>query len=504
MARRGELVTNAAPQDRYAPSDGLEPMPDYDDAADDAYEAAIAFHRGVTAELQKLKIRQAAKDALRAEQVGEITIPELVRLDDFLARPIDPITHRIDGLWPIGGRVVLAAQWKAGKTTLRDNVIRSLVDGHTFLGVHHVAPLPGPVILLDFELDEQTLQRWLADQGYKHPERVHVISMKGRVSTFNILDEKLRARWVETLAVAGPATIIIDCLRPILDALGLDENREVGRFLGPLDELVAACGAREILLVHHMGHGSERSRGDSRLRDWPDAEWRLVRDKDDDDPTMDNPAGPRYFSAYGRDVDHPQTELTYDPQTRHLTIGADAGTRKASGERRIQTKVMDAILSVVTNQPGINKRALRAACSEHGGWRGSAIDAAAEHLQTEGRIRVVKVGQTHLHYPDNTNRVPRVPRVPDTADTVMSGDLRSSPGHAPFTPPEKPSENPDTDTVPLPFNPATGANPPAPTICAICNTRKTLPGRGICNNCADLPTIHALTPPTTITKTTKG
>lgn len=457
--------------------------PEEQEAADDAYEAAINFHRDVNTELHKLKIRQAAKDALRAEQVGDVVIPPLTRLDDFLARPIDPITHRIDGLWPIGGRVMLAAQWKAGKTTLRDNTIRSLVDGHTFLGVHHVTPLDGPVVLLDFELDEQTLQRWLADQGFKHQDRIHVIPMKGHASAFNILDEKLRARWAETLSIVEPSTIVVDCLRPILDAIGLDENHEAGRFLVALDELVAACGARETFLVHHMGHGAERSRGDSRLRDWPDAEWRLVRDKDEDDDSMDNPAGPRYFSAYGRDVDHPQTELTFDQETRHLTIGENAENRKNAGERRMQTKVMDAILSVISGQPGINKRSLRAGCAEHGGWRGSAIDAAADQLEADGLIRVVKVGQTHLHYLENTDRVPRVPRVPDTPDTVMSRDPVGGPDTHRSHPPEQTPKTQDPDTVHLPFDPATGSNPP-PQLCAICHTQPAPPGRGICQSCA--------------------
>jgi hypothetical protein len=62
-----------------------------------------------------------------------------------------------------------------------------------------------------------------------------------------------------------------------------------------------------------MGHANERARGDSRLRDWPDVEWRLVR-RDDD------PASARFITAYGRDVDVPESQLIYDHGTRHLTI----------------------------------------------------------------------------------------------------------------------------------------------------------------------------------------
>jgi AAA domain len=464
----------------YASGDGYEPMPDYNDAADDEWERKKRFIDHVDAAADKLRINKAAKDVIRAEEVGEVIIPELTRLDDFLAEPIDPITHRIDGLWPIGGRVVLAAQWKAGKTTLRDNVIRSLVDGHTFLGVHHVAPLPGPVILLDFELDRKTLQRWLRDQGYEHQKRIYVLPMKGRVGAFNILDERLRSRWVDLFSVIQPATIMVDCLRPILDALHLDENHEVGQFLGPLDDLVGACGATETFLVHHMGHGAERSRGDSRLRDWPDAEWNLVRDKDDEDPTIDNPAGARYFSAYGRDVDHPQTELTYDPETRHLTIGIDAGTRKGAVSRRTIGLATEAILAVLADQPGLNKRALRMACKEHGATHNPAIDEAAQHLEKEGLIRVVKVGQTHLHYLADPQLTPLVPTVPSRAQGT-AGERAQIPlgfGRTDHTLTRAPDEKLGTVN--------TESTKPPGELCSICHTREVLPGRGLCQEHAGL------------------
>jgi hypothetical protein len=72
-----------------------------------------------------------------------------------------------------------------------------------------------------------------------------------------------------------------------------------------------------------MGHSGERARGASRLRDWPDVEWRLVREKTENGDV--DPAAPRYFSAYGRDVDVPESRLVFDPATRHLTL--EGGSR---------------------------------------------------------------------------------------------------------------------------------------------------------------------------------
>jgi hypothetical protein len=72
-------------------------------------------------------------------------------------------------------------------------------------------------------------------------------------------------------------------------------------------------------LVQHMGHANERARGDSRLLDWPDVGWKLVRENDD-------PSSPRYFSAYGRDVDIHEGRLGFDPVTRRLTYAAGSRT----------------------------------------------------------------------------------------------------------------------------------------------------------------------------------
>src|SRR5262249_17761281 len=129
-------------------------------------------------------------------------------------------------------------------------------------------------------------------------------------------------------------------LRPILDALGLDESHEAGRWLVGFDALLRDAGIPEACVVHHMGHNGERSRGDSRLRDWPDVEWRLLRQDADDD------ASARYIAAYGRDVDVPEQQLSYDRTTRRLTI--------AGGSRRhVRTEgALQAVIDVISTTAG--------------------------------------------------------------------------------------------------------------------------------------------------------
>ena len=126
---------------------------------------------------------------------------------------------------------------------------------------------------------------------------------------------------------------------PILDALGVDENHETGLFFGPLDALLQEAGIRECALVHHMGHANERSRGDSRILDWPDVTWTLVRDTED-------PASARFFKAFGRGVDVPEMKLEYNPNTHRLAV--------EGSESRADAKVkaaLAAICRVLTDAP---------------------------------------------------------------------------------------------------------------------------------------------------------
>ncbi len=97
--------------------------------------------------------------------------------------------------------------------------------------------------------------------------------------------------------------MVLDCLRPVLDALGLNEHSETGRLLEAMDfTLLAAADISELVLIHHMGHEGESEHVATRdSLDWPDATWTQVRQKPEpgEDP---DPAAPRFFKwEHGRD-----------------------------------------------------------------------------------------------------------------------------------------------------------------------------------------------------------
>ena len=118
---------------------------------------------------------------------GAARLPQPVRLDELLAEPDEEVAYRVARLWRADGRVILAAQRKAGKTTLTGNLLRCLADGDAFLDRYDVTPPDGAVFHFDTEMSRQMLKRWLRDQGIRRADRIHVELLRGRVSTFDIL-----------------------------------------------------------------------------------------------------------------------------------------------------------------------------------------------------------------------------------------------------------------------------------------------------------------------------
>lgn len=341
-----------------------------------AMDAAAEFARDVEREAHRIRVREAARDHVGAEQAGVVELPALTRLDAFLDVPDEEVTHRVAGLWPTGGRVVLSAVHKAGKTTNVGNLSRSLVDDEPYLDAHPVVPVRR-LVLIDNELDERMLRRWLRDQGIQNVGAVDLVALRGRLSTFNILDPATRARWAEHIGAAD--VLIFDCLRPALDALGLSEDKEAGRFLEALDELTAAAGISETLVVHHMGHSGERSRGDSRILDWPDAVWKLVKDAEDEDEAT---ARQVYFTAYGRDVDQPERLLAYDHGTRRLSIAG--GTRRDTRSAPAREAIVELL---TTSAEPLSGRKIEDVVTEQGHAR-DRVRSALKSLRHDGTVSV--------------------------------------------------------------------------------------------------------------------
>jgi hypothetical protein len=191
--------------------------------------------------LEQERAKREARRRLNAEG-HDAAPPAIDTLRARLAIPREFIPPRIQNWQPQQSRVMLAAQFKAGKTTLVGNVIRSLVDGDLFLGRDDVTPIEGTVVDIDCEMGESQALDWLSAQGIRQDDRVVPVFLRGRVASFNILDDTIRAAWAQRIRDAGGTYVILDPIRPILDALGLDEHTEAGRFLVAFDALLKEAG----------------------------------------------------------------------------------------------------------------------------------------------------------------------------------------------------------------------------------------------------------------------
>jgi hypothetical protein len=319
------LVPRDTPRDipRDIPQDDNDDPPDFDP---DEYD--------VQERVRTLRIIREAKRRLDGEDNPPTQPPAVKPLKVLLDEPDTTSQFRIAGLMPMGGRIICAAQFKAGKTTLGGNLVRSLVDGHPFLGQFEVLHKASAVTVIDTEMSPNLTRRWLRDQNITNVDAVvDVISLRGQVTAFDIFDRAARQKWAERLSALGCDYLILDCLRPILDAFGLDENRDFGRFAVAFDALLNEAGIGDATVFDHMGHNGERARGDSRKQDWADAIWAINRARNTDG--TDDPTGLRYFTALGRDVNIPEGQLVLDVDTRHLTLAGGSRTAlRNDGARR--------------------------------------------------------------------------------------------------------------------------------------------------------------------------
>jgi hypothetical protein len=364
------------------PDDAPPPPPDtwepHRPTPDVAALKTKSHEQKVLERLAVFRVDRDAKRLLDAEERPPFVLPSLCTLRERLARERIDNRWRIEGWLPVDARVTLVAQFKAGKTTLVGNLLRSLLDGDPWLGSAAVLPIDGFAVLIDTEMAESQLDDWYRDQRIVHDNQVVPLALRGKLTSFNLLDATVRSAWADHLRTLGTKYLILDCLRPVMDALGLDEQHDAGRLLVAFDLLLAEAGIREAAVVHHMGHGAERARGDSRLRDWPDVEWQLFRRSDD-------PSSARYIRAFGRDVNVPESAVAFNDAFRHLTLTGGGSRRETAVE-----DALSALLSVLegASQP-MSGRSLQAAL-EHGDHPREAIRGALKHGIHTGAILVAK------------------------------------------------------------------------------------------------------------------
>jgi hypothetical protein len=290
---------------------------------------------------------------------------------------------------PVGSNLLITAAFKAGKTTLVNNMIASLVDVRPFLNHFKVERDDRTIALLNYEMDASMLARWLRDTGIVAAQRLSVINLRGYnypLHQPNVLDHLTR-----TLTPLGITTIVIDPFARALGSLSENDNSDVKTFTDAIDELKARVGATESVLVAHTGRmqheiGAERARGATRLDDWADG--RIIITKDEE--------GQRYFRATGRDVEVEEAPLTFDPLMRTLTLSDGEGrkARRSNGPAVTLGALQNLIVGQVERTPGTGSGEVKARLrSDRVSFRDELFNAALSGLVSAQRLVQIDQGK---------------------------------------------------------------------------------------------------------------
>lgn len=286
-----------------------------------------------------LKARAEAERRIRAEERIAETPPGET-LTEMLAEGVPDIDWEIEGFLERESNAVLYAPGKTGKTTLLYNMIRSFLDQERFLDLLHVTPRQRKVLYIQPEMSRTKTLRQLNAAGIQNTDALLVWSTAGTNANFDLMDPE-RLKWmISEWKGKGITDVILDGLRPMLDATGISENDDAGRFLDRMNVFRAEIGAANLIIVHHAGKDGT-ARGSSKILDWGDANYKMSIDPDNESI--------RLLETGGRDIDFQTYHLTFVKEEKRYVanILSDGEGYVASREYLANATRNAAILGVV-------------------------------------------------------------------------------------------------------------------------------------------------------------
>lgn len=347
-------------------------------AAEQEHAAQVEEHA------ERLRVQRDAR-ALVDSETAKTTFTGFgsVSLREALEKPREVKPAIIKSLQMQGHKATLTAQFKAGKTTLAGNLVRSLADGEPFLDRFPVFELPGNIGIFDYELTEDDALDMYGALGLRNTNRVFLESL--RREGFSLANESHRDQAVKWLREHDIVYWVIDPFGRALRGFGSENaNDDVRVFLDTLDEVVERAGLLGTLMPVHTGRmqhdvGAEHGRGATVVDDDADARWLLTRD----------PSGRRFFRAEGRSgVGVDEVSLEFDTATARLSTGTITRAQ-SKGER-----LLPEVENFLADHPGAGTNDIR---KEVDGGN-SQIDAAIKLGIANGSIRVEQSGQKKSHF----------------------------------------------------------------------------------------------------------
>jgi len=370
-----------------------------EDLLDDIYSRYPSnYEKDVAQRLHQLKVNEAAQERFRVERDGPPKELDAGLLKDVLARPRE-VAWRISGLLPSGGRMLLSAKAKTGKTTAAMNIARAVLIGEDVFGSFPASQIQRKVAFLNYEVTSHQVAAWANDVGVPI-DGLLLVNLRGARNPLS--SREGRAQLADLLQRHEVELLIVDPFGRAYAGESQNDAGQVGHFLADLDELAAEAGVKELILTAHTGWEGSHTRGSSALEDWPDV---VVSVKSDDH-------GARYLRAFGRDVDVPEDRLNFDPGTRMLTL-TDEGGQRAHAARRHRDDLVDQVVRAVAQTPDITAGGLEEQLHKAGVsmQKGDASKAATE-AHRRGLITRTRRGKNVVHRVANAEHSPTSPDVP--------------------------------------------------------------------------------------------
>lgn len=336
---------------------------------------------------ERMRIQRAAQRRVEQEEASRTFVmpPSRATLTDELAIDDPPMDWTVGGLHPQGANTLLSAAFKVGKTTMLANLLRSLVDGEPFLGEHIVKRPDGRVAFFNYEVSERQFRKWMRALGIRNTDDAAVWHLRGHRLPLTVpFVEQLVIDWLTERDVS---VLVVD---PFGRAFQGEENSntEVSRWLESLDVIKQQAGVTDLFMSAHFGRaqhkeGAEHARGATRIDDWTDVRWVLVKNGER-----------RYFYADGRDVSLEERQLEFDPESLRLYVSG--GSRREEREVVLLEQVVQQVAEAVRQTPGVNSSQLRSALTgADNKIRNDAIAAA----ERRGLIVAKREGRACAHYP---------------------------------------------------------------------------------------------------------
>lgn len=334
-------------------------------------------------EIETQRARREAKRFLDEEDhLRTFRAPTITRdLATELQQPDEETAWQVFEVIPQGANVLLTAAYKSGKTTMVNNLVKSLADGNPFLNKYGIEPHNGRIVVFNYEVDQRQYRQWVRDVNIANLDKVTLVHLRGM--RMPLTTKRIEDYVVDLLADLNCHTWIVDPFARAFTGSGEENsNSDVGIFLDTLDVIKERAGVNNLIMPAHTGRnqesGIDRARGATRLDDWADVRWILTK----------NEQGDRFFSADGRDVSVAEHILTFDPETRHLAVDRQISKGNQTREAMIQE-----IIDVVTKHPGISATELADSVKGNTNTRQNIV----KKLVDEGVLSIKYVGQSRLY-----------------------------------------------------------------------------------------------------------